>query len=318
MRLQSGSRPVPDCPDYVLIRKLGAGAFGEVWHASAPGGLDIALKFIRLYSNLLAVELRSLDAVKHIRHPNLVSFSGAWCKGSWLILAMELCERSLHDRLLEARNEDRLPGIPRDELIGYMSDAARGLDALAANQVQHRDVKPANLLLLNSAVKVGDFGLAKALEETVVTDTGAGTFAYMAPECFKCQRTEQSDQYSLAVTYYQLRTGHLLFNGDQATVMYRHLEEEPDLSALPMAERSIVGRALSKKPADRWANCKVFASELDAVVKSAQTPKREWGAPSMDQLKLAEKGSDRDKQNAEGFAARNKSSKALPSSGGCL
>src|SRR5258708_23989845 len=80
MSLQPGSGPGPGCPDYKLIRKLGAGAFGEVWHAHGPGGLDVALKFIRLEAPLLALELRSLEVMKSIRHPNLVSLFGAWHK----------------------------------------------------------------------------------------------------------------------------------------------------------------------------------------------------------------------------------------------
>ncbi len=200
MLLQPGSRPVPNAPDYQLIRKLGAGAFGEVWHAHGPGGLDVALKFILLDAQVLALELRSLEVMKSIRHPHLVSLFGAWYKDDYLILAMELCDRSLQDRLTEALDQ-KLPGIPLQELLGYLSDAANGLDALNAKQVQHRDVKPANLLLLNAGVKVADFGLAKALEQTVATNSGAGTLAYTAPECFKGELTQQSDQYSLAVTY---------------------------------------------------------------------------------------------------------------------
>src|SRR5262249_20343029 len=207
--------PVPNSPEYKLVRKLGAGAFGEIWHAHGPGGLDVALKFIRLDAHLRAVELRSLEAMKGVRHPNLVSLFGAWHEGDRLILAMELCDRSLQDRLREALDQ-KLPGIPLKELLSCMTDAANGLDALNAKQVQHRDVKPANLLLLGSGVKVADFGLAKALEQTVASNSGAGTIAYTAPECFKGQLAQQSDQYSLAVTYYHLRTGELLFQGNQA------------------------------------------------------------------------------------------------------
>ena len=107
---------VPNYPDYVLIRKLGAGAFGEVWHAHGPGGLDVALKFIRLDPHGLAPELRSLEVMKSIRHPNLVSLFGAWHKDHWLILAMELCDRTLQDRLAEALHQ-KLPGIPLEELL---------------------------------------------------------------------------------------------------------------------------------------------------------------------------------------------------------
>jgi serine/threonine-protein kinase len=261
MRLQPGGRPVPNSPEYVLIRELGAGAFGEVWHARGPGGLGVALKFIRLDSRVLALESRSLEVMKSIRHPNLVSLFAAWHKDGWLILAMELCDRSLQDRLAEALDQ-KLPGVPLDELLGYMSDAASGLDALNAKQVQHRDVKPANLLLLDSGVKVADFGLAKALAQTVVTNTSGGTLAYMAPECFRGELTQQTDQYSLAVTYYHLRTGQLLFRGDQARIMYAHLELEPDLSQLPPAEGAVLARALLKEPGKRWPNCKTFVSEL--------------------------------------------------------
>ena len=149
-----------------------------------------------------------------------------------------------------------------EELLSGMSDAANGLDALNDKGVQHRDVKPANLLLLKSGVKVADFGLAKALEQTVASNSGAGTIAYMAPECFKGQITQYSDQYSLAVTYYHLRTGHLLFKGDQAQVMYAHLELQPDLSPLPPVEGTVLARALSKEPDKRWPDCMTFVNEL--------------------------------------------------------
>jgi serine/threonine protein kinase len=277
MMLQPGGRPVPNSPDYVLIRKLGAGAFGEVWHAHGPGGLDVALKFIRLSADVFAAEFRSLEVMKSIRHPNLVSLFGAWHKDNWLILAMELCDRSLQDRLAEALGEG-LPGIPLRELLSYMNDADSGLDALNASHVQHRDVKPANLLLLASGVKVADFGLAKALEHTVASNSGAGTIAYVAPECFKGQLRQQSDQYSLAVTYYHLRTGQLLFKGDQAQVMYAHLELEPDLSNLPSTEGAVVARALAKEPGKRWQNCKAFVNELIQGWKQADEKARKENA----------------------------------------
>src|SRR6266702_3711553 len=107
MILQPGSRPVPNSPDYVLVRKLGTGAFGQVWHAHGPGSLDAALKFI---PHVPAHELRSLDAMKSIRHPNLVSLFGAWHKDDWLILAMERHDCRRQDRLTQALVQTSYPG----------------------------------------------------------------------------------------------------------------------------------------------------------------------------------------------------------------
>lgn len=263
MFVKAGSRPVPDAPAYQLIEKIGAGAFGEVWRASAPGGIEVALKFIPLDSAERAeTELRSVEVMKSIRHPNLVSLFGAWHKDNWLILAMELCDRSLQDRLAEVLSQQ--PLMPVDELFSYIRDAAAGLDALNARQIQHRDVKPANLLLVGSGVKVGDFGLAKVLEHTV-GHTGTGTLGYMAPECYTGKLSEQSDQYSLAATYYHLRTGKRLYNGTHAEVMYAQLASQPDLSSLPQDEAAVLRRALSRNPDDRWPSCSAFLNGMLAA-----------------------------------------------------
>src|SRR5205823_6312901 len=97
--------------------------------------------------------------------------------------------------------EQGLPGIPREELLEYLREAAKGIDHLNGLDIQHRDIKPQNLLLVGGSVKVADFGLAKLLEHSVATNSGSMTPAYAAPEFLNGQTTAQSDQYSLAVTY---------------------------------------------------------------------------------------------------------------------
>jgi hypothetical protein len=131
--------------------------------------------------------------------------------------------------------------------------------------VQHRDVKPANLLLLGGSVKVGDFGLARLLEGSSASASGAMTPAYAAPECFEGRTSRWSDQYSLAVTYCHLRGGRLPFGGAPAEVMAGHLTRPPDLTMLPAAERAAVARALSKPPDQRWPSCVAFAEALAAA-----------------------------------------------------
>jgi formylglycine-generating enzyme required for sulfatase activity len=260
-----GSRPVPD---YELMNQLGRGGFGEVWKAKGPGGFAVALKFIRLGNKAGAVELRSLEVMKNIRHPNLLDVFGAWQREGFLIVAMQLADRSLLDRLAEATAAG-LPGIPPVELLEYMRDAARGIDHLNTLAIQHRDIKPHNLLLVGNGVRVGDFGLAKLVEHSVTGHSGAMTAAYAAPEFASNQTSKQSDQYSLAVSYCQLRSGRFPFDGSFIQVMLGHATQPPDLTMLPEAERPVVARALAKKPGERWPSCRAF---VDALAADATRP----------------------------------------------
>lgn len=267
MARQPGLRPIPD---YELVEQLGEGGFGEVWRAKGPGGISVAMKFIRL-SDKTMTEVRAFEVMKDIRHPQLLSVFGAWQVDGWLILAMELADRTLFDRLVEATRQG-LPGIPRLELLDAMRDAARGIDYLNSINVRHRDIKPQNFLLVGGGVKVADFGLAKLVEKDLASNSGAMTPAYAAPEFLQSQTSDRSDQYSLAVSYCQLRGGRLPFEGHQAAVMLGHLHEAPDLTMVPTAERPVVARALSKKPEDRWLSCKEFVEALAATPEQQVRP----------------------------------------------
>jgi formylglycine-generating enzyme required for sulfatase activity len=155
-----------------------------------------------------------------------------------------------------------------------MREAAKGLDFLnEQHHVQHRDVKPANFLLVGGCVKVADYGLAKLLEHTVSTGTGSMTPAYAAPEFFHNQVSRWSDQYSLAATYCQLRGNRLPFEGSIAAIMAGHLTRPPDLSMLPEAERPAVARALAKKPEERWPSCRAFVEALGAGMPEPRAPR---------------------------------------------
>ena len=190
-----------------------------------------------------------------------------------LIVAMPLCDQSLWDRLKECQKEGR-PGLPRDELIGYMEELARAIDFLNEPRhpagdghlvgVQHRDIKPQNIFLVGGSVRLADFGLAKILEASCANHTGSMSPHYVAPEALKGTVAPQSDQYSLAVTYCQLRTGKLPVTGKSISeIIYNHLNGIPDLSALPEEERPVVGRALAKEPGARWPTCRAFVIGLE-------------------------------------------------------
>jgi hypothetical protein len=255
----AGAEPVPG---YVLVERLGRGGFGEVWKARGPGDLHVALKFIPLQGRAGASEQRSLEYMRDIRHAHLVAVFGFWRREDYLVIAMELGDQTVKDRLDEALKIGGT-GIPPEELAEFMVEAAKGVDYLNGLGIQHRDLKPQNLLLVGGCVKVADFGLAKLLEHSVESNSGAMTPAYVAPEFLRGTTSAHSDQYALAVSYCELRGGRLPFQGTAAQMMAGHLMLPPDLSMLPEGERAAVARALAKEPEGRWPNCRGFVEALE-------------------------------------------------------
>ena len=263
-----GAEPVHG---YRLVRRLGRGGFGEVWEAEAPGGVRVALKFIRLDSVQAKPELRALDLIRNIRHPHLLDLQFAVRDEDYLILAMPLCDQTLTDRLRECK-ERGWSGLPRGELLGYMDELARAVDFLNEPRhpagdgglagIQHRDIKPHNAFLVGGSVRLADFGLAKILETNFADHSGSMTPHYVAPEVLDGRVSQRSDQYSLAITYCQLRAGRLPFEGSISEIISGHLYRAPDLSGLPVAERAVVARALAKRPEERWPSCREFVQHL--------------------------------------------------------
>ena len=276
---KEGDQPVPG---YRLVRRRGRGGFGEVWEAEAPGGFLVALKFVHLSTRCRSAELWALEVVRGIRHPNLVVSFGAWQVEDVLIVGMELADRSLGDRLLEATAQG-LRGIPREELLGYLADVASAIDYLNSDRhvlegrngvgLQHRDLKPQNILLFGDGAKVADFGQSRILDRGTSGGAGPCSLPYTAPECFGGKASRHSDQYSLAVTYCQLRGGHLPYDGDGDRVKAGHLAGTPDLGGLPEAERPVVARALAKRPEERWPDCQAFMSALRAQGGTCDLPR---------------------------------------------
>ena len=165
-----------------------------------------------------------------------------------------------------------LPGIPRDELLRFMSDTAEALDFLAdRHSLQHLDIKPANLLISGDHVKVADFGLVKELASRTQNSMVAGmTPTYSSPEMFDDAPSPHSDQYSLAIVYQEMLTGMLPFPGrTTAQLANQHLRAQPQLASLPERDRPAVGQALAKNPADRFPSCRAFVRALHATVENA-------------------------------------------------
>jgi serine/threonine protein kinase len=282
---EPGAEPLPG---YRLIEPLGRGGFGEVWKCEAPGGILKAIKFIKgqidsaTIGHQAAQEYHALKKVVGIRHPFLLSMDRIEEVNDELLIVMELADRTLFD-LFEAYRQAGYAGIPRDELIGYISEAAEALDLMNTQyNLQHLDIKPGNLFLVANHVKVADFGLVGDLGNVSKSDEEEGgdvhapvgiTPLYVSPEVLQGKASPNSDQYSLAIVYQELLTGTLPFVGKNSrSLAMQHLMAEPTVDAVPVKDAPIVIKALSKEPSKRFPSCLAFVQALLTGELTAQTP----------------------------------------------
>ena len=244
----------------------------------APGGL---LKAIKLINGSLRCshggeaqvqqELKSLDRVKQVRHPYVLSLDRFDIVDGQLFIVMELADHSVWDRFSDCTREG-LPGIPREELLRYLEEAAEALDVMSIQfGLQHADIKPQNLFLIHNHIKVADFGLVRDLENAKVLESGCFSPMYGAPETFEGRISAKSDQYSLAIVYQELLTGVRPFDGKTPRqLLMQHMTCQPNVSSLPPGEQAVIRRALAKKPEERFDSC----GDLVKALFAAGLPKK--------------------------------------------
>ncbi len=264
----------------VLTQPLGRGGFGEVWEAVATDGRVVALKFLdcRHKSGPMIVnEVRRLLALRNLCHPHILALKDVALHAGYVILSMDRADGSLHD-LHRLYREETGSHIPPLHLCELLLQAAMALDFLAslrtvsfdprANGLQHCDVKPRNLLLVGDVLKVADFGLCTTPLNGQGDRSNFGTPGYAPPEFAEGKITPRSDQFSLAASYCELRTGRLPFEEE-----HRPGRPAPaDLSGLSVPERMIVSRALETQWLNRWPSCVAFIQALmEAVSVSSAT-----------------------------------------------
>jgi Protein kinase domain len=267
---------------YRIEARAGQGGMGVVYRAH-----DQRLKravALKLIAPDLALDerfrerfARESELAMALEHPHVVPIHDAGEFDGQLYLVMRFVEGTDLRSLL--REEGALE--PR-RALAIVSQIANALDAAHAKGLVHRDVKPSNVLLDQSEhVYLADFGLTRRVADDGAQFTGArslGTPAYLAPEQIEGGPVDgRADVYSLGCMLYECLTGEPPFVGpSRLAVAWAHLEEEPPRISerdrkLPEALDDVIGKALAKKPEDRYENCRGLVAEAEAALGLGST-----------------------------------------------
>ena len=273
---------------YRLIELLGRGGMGEVWRAyDTTIDREVALKTLLPHfaqDNTFEQRFRrEARTAARLDDPHIVPIYDVGETDGRLYVTMRLINGVDLQTLL-----DDAP-LPPDRAVGIIEQVASALHAAHEAGLVHRDVKPSNVLLgKDDFAYLIDFGIARAVDETGFTNTGAtiGTWAYMAPERFNTSEIEpSSDIYALACVLYQCLTGSLPYPGQTLQeIAAGHMFEPPPKPStqrrtLPTAIDHVISTGLAKDPARRYPTTVELARDARNAITTAQSP-----APAPDQL----------------------------------
>jgi serine/threonine protein kinase len=241
---------------YQLLGRLGAGGMGQVFLGRSPGGRPVAVKLIRPEhagnSQFRSRFAREVEAAKRVGgfHTALVLDADPDADPPWMVTAF-IPGPSLRDTVIEHGP------LMVSAVRALGAGLAEGLAAIHACGLAHRDLKPGNVILAPDGPRIIDFGLARTVDASAMTETGAvlGTYAYMSPEQVRGEpASPASDVFALGCVLTFAATGHSPFDaGSIATIVHRLTCEEPDLREMPqdLGLRSLIGACLAKNSADR-------------------------------------------------------------------
>ena len=275
--------PAVQLSAYDLGRQISQSQFTEVFRATTKSSeQQVVVKRLRPeFTPDSTIGLRfqkGLALHASIVHPNVVPLLDRGLEnGRCFAVEPYLAGGNLLDRVRR--------GLALQQLLKYVKDVARALDAIHAHRVVHCDVKPENIMVsANGVAHLIDFGCAVQLAQSDRMADAAqlepvkmklGTPEYMSPELAAGQAVEgQADIYSLGVTFFQMLTGQLPYVAtDDTEIANRHAQETvPRLPEHLAAFQSVVDKALAKKPDDRFASGQAMVLAIDNVRTEQDLP----------------------------------------------
>lgn len=267
---------------YEVLGQLGEGGMAVVLAARDQRlNRDVAIKLLRPHlANDPRIHerfAREAHAAAALNHPNIIEIFDVGVHGANPYIVMKLVSGQTLKQIIATD----APFHP-DDVAALLQQIGRALDHAHAKGYIHRDVKPGNILIEQTGTAlVADFGIAKGLDESDLTEFGAGfgTAAYMAPEQVLGQMaTPATDIYSAGVIAFELLTGKLPFSAETPVAMaMRQVHDAPPPPSLvnprlPPALDSVVLRALDKNPTRRWPSMREFVRALTAATSHDYEP----------------------------------------------
>src|SRR5215213_2547976 len=241
-----GDRPLEG---YTIQRAAGRGGFGEVYYAVSDSGREVALKAVTGYEQ---IELRGISQCMNLKNPHLVTvFDVKYNDQNRPFVLMEFVAGPSLRQLL-----DESPGgLGTQKSAFFLREIAKGLTYLHDCGIVHRDLKPGNIFYENGYVKIGDYGLSKAIAPTQHSGQTitVGTVHYMAPEIGGGRYDKSIDIYAMGAVLFEMLTGQPPFIGASAgEILLKHVSVEPDVSGIEEPFRTVVRKAMAKDPAYRY------------------------------------------------------------------
>ncbi|MER5864100.1 serine/threonine-protein kinase [Kitasatospora sp. NPDC002040] len=239
---------------YRLAGLLGAGGMGRVYLSYTPGGRPVAVKVVRRkfaadpeFRRRFRHEVANARRI-HGLYTALVIDAGVDDETPWLATSY-VAGPSLQQVVRE------YGPLPVRTVLLLLGGIAEALQAIHGVEVVHRDLKPANVLMAADGPRVIDFGIARAADSTVLTDSGSmiGSPPFMAPEQIRgLPVTPATDVFALGALAAYVLSGTMPFgDGPDTAVLYRVVHEEPDLGQVPDSLRPLLAACLSKQPGNR-------------------------------------------------------------------
>lgn len=265
---------------YRLLNIIGTGGMSTVYKArdEEDGGKIVALKVLKQEYEGNAEYIKRFrheaSAAAKMSHPNIVKLYSVGSDGPMWYLVMEYIEgKTLKDVIT---HEGRLKG---ERAVKYALKILAAIDHAHRNNIIHRDIKPQNILVdKNDNIKVADFGIARLVnsQSGTLTDSNTvlGSVHYISPEQANGDTVDaKSDLYSMGIVLYEMLTGTVPFEGDNAVaIALKHMNEVPRsmrtmFRDIPRGLDEVVMKAIEKDPNVRYASAADMAKDLKRALK---------------------------------------------------